>query len=774
MERPLSTESTTIAPPNASGSNHKRHASVKDGRKSDGASTISLFITNLRLLNLDLLPDWPNIAVSSLGNQDARTRIKCTEYALYQLFRLHDPATTVEKLQPFFPPLEPLQSVNLRAALYRCLNESKKNSLLPKDAVLRKSMLDDCQGDKFWEFCLGFSSLVVRKVSLDRKAHYGRSVAEKLSTAQVVSASQRESMLPLAIAHKATLSKILDEKRGKRETYGRLFDLLSDEEKELKQRKNKSQEQVRKMQALRSDKLTTVDKAIEKSWIGSTELKSALIDGDTCAKGDGLLVESFEKLWPQDSESYLTVSNGAEVGLLQSLTSRATQQGIRLRMWQSYHDRIVASKPVSSRAVQPDSTSQKPMLHFGKHRELSLKNPVPSNDDQPQLQPARHISASRYDEILTAMREELRKNSVNRNESDMRKLSVQPLKRARTQPVPPRHRSLDMDASPGPRDGHNRSPSQTAVPFGPRIGRRGLSQMKSYEKPKVDGQREPIPLKSELFSPLKENRRSNTSLASSSSVLPSPTEEKESLSGLSVADGNDLMMERAESSLSGGGRESSRSDSSSKKPASKEERTTLTDATNAEFKVPALPEKRQREVNSAMRPSLAERTRMSIAFNSYEDVSRLLPDSRAVNSTNAQTNDPEGSPVSQPSFDRRASLTERTRESISKAPPQQSPKSKKASHNRTRSSIYPVNQFETPRKARSSTIGIQETAKRDATPIEQLLSPDAEYDSVFKSRPRIALSPVLSPYQEAEPNGNTSLDLDVGVSSPLVDVGPRI
>ena len=62
----------------------------------------------------------------------------------------------LQKLQPFFPPLEPLQSLNLRAALYRSLNELKKNGVLGRESVLRKTMLDECKGDKFYEILVMF------------------------------------------------------------------------------------------------------------------------------------------------------------------------------------------------------------------------------------------------------------------------------------------------------------------------------------------------------------------------------------------------------------------------------------------------------------------------------------------------------------------------------------------------------------------------------------------------------------------------------------------
>ena len=60
---------------------------------------LSLFLANLRLLDLDLLPGWPNIsaetfAIAGMGAQGQKKRVKCVEWALFQLFSLWDPEET--------------------------------------------------------------------------------------------------------------------------------------------------------------------------------------------------------------------------------------------------------------------------------------------------------------------------------------------------------------------------------------------------------------------------------------------------------------------------------------------------------------------------------------------------------------------------------------------------------------------------------------------------------------------------------------------------------
>lgn len=58
------------------------------------SSNIALFLTNLRLLDLDHEPDWPGITLATFSTKDAaggqKKRIQCVEWALYQLFTLWD------------------------------------------------------------------------------------------------------------------------------------------------------------------------------------------------------------------------------------------------------------------------------------------------------------------------------------------------------------------------------------------------------------------------------------------------------------------------------------------------------------------------------------------------------------------------------------------------------------------------------------------------------------------------------------------------------------
>lgn len=164
-----------------------------------------------------------------------------------------------------------------------------------------------------------------------------------------------------------------------------------------------------------------------------------------------------------------------------------------------------------------------------------------------------------------------------------------------------------------------------------------------------------------------------------------------------------------------------------------------------------------------------------MAFKSSDDIGSIDPDT-ANHMSLARSESPIPIIPSEPqsALGRRGTLHDRTRQSISALPSSTAVPlkiNKKPSHARSRTSMYPVNQFETPQKARRSTVTLDpETTQRDRsiTPREKLFEQDAEYSSIFKARPKVALSPIMSPeFADSSVNDSISID-EVGMSSPLV------
>lgn len=96
------TTSNTSATAGTATSGLSRTLSVKTNAKPTQftnplpPSDVKLFVANLRLLDLDLRPDWPGITVQTFSskNADQKQRIGGVEWALFRLFEIWDPEET--------------------------------------------------------------------------------------------------------------------------------------------------------------------------------------------------------------------------------------------------------------------------------------------------------------------------------------------------------------------------------------------------------------------------------------------------------------------------------------------------------------------------------------------------------------------------------------------------------------------------------------------------------------------------------------------------------
>ncbi|RHZ51399.1 hypothetical protein CDV55_100330 [Aspergillus turcosus] len=352
-----------------------------------------VFIRNLKLLQLDLHPDWPDITVRSLSpsSQNQRQRIRAVEWALYHLVALWEPRIAQDKLRPFYPPLEPLQSVNLRAALSRVLSDLKKNGDLGRETIFRKSMLDDCKGDKVDELLAVFSTAVLRKVlasSMDGLPN----PAVRLSMAKGITPDEYQLMLPLILAHRVSLATMGERRSRIMDVHEKFSQLLDSKKSQLDDRSKEGPPDLPKDVA----NLDALARELKENWMGSEEWADTLLHGGARSSSDAFLELPFETAWCKANETTvedLTVSTTPD--LLVDLESRIARQRNRLQKW-----RQVASsmREKDSAGVQTSgNTANKAPLAFKDHQALTvasiskavrqpLARAAPRHDDQALLQ----------------------------------------------------------------------------------------------------------------------------------------------------------------------------------------------------------------------------------------------------------------------------------------------------------------------------------------------------------------------------------------------------
>ncbi|RHZ55039.1 uncharacterized protein CDV56_100505 [Aspergillus thermomutatus] len=352
-----------------------------------------VFIRNLKLLQLDLQPDWPDITVRSLApsSQNQRQRIRAVEWALYHLVALWDPKIAQDKLRPFYPPLEPLQSVNLRAALSRVLSDLKKNGDLGRETIFRKSMLDDCKGDKVDELLAVFSTAVLRKVLISSMDGLPNP-AVRLSMAKGITPDEYQLMLPLILAHRASLATMGERRSRIMDVHEKFSQLLDSKKNQLDDRSKEGRPDLPEDVA----NLDALARELKENWLGSEEWADTLLHGGARSSSDAFLELPFETAWSKANETTvedLTVSTTPD--LLVDLESRIARQRNRLQKW-----REVASsmrKKDSAGAQTSENVTNKAPLAFKDHQALTVasiskavRQPLarapPRQDDQALLQ----------------------------------------------------------------------------------------------------------------------------------------------------------------------------------------------------------------------------------------------------------------------------------------------------------------------------------------------------------------------------------------------------
>ncbi|KAI0888762.1 HAUS augmin-like complex subunit 6 N-terminus-domain-containing protein [Annulohypoxylon maeteangense] len=386
-------------------------ATITSAQIPTTTSNTALFLTNLRLLDLDLEPDWPGINLATFSTKDAasgqKKRIQCVEWALYQLFALWDPNETQNKLRPFFPPLDQIQSTNLRAALLRGLEQAKKNGVLGRDAVLRKTMLDECKGERLEEVLAVFSSAVLKKLVAERALNsgpeYRPTVSENISLENWGYSGDRTELNTLLLAHKASLRSLLTRKDAAREKYRDFEKLLASKEQGLSQRKEQVKADTERSVAETSEKAKKeVYKIVKTNWTGNDQWIDSLLFNGTPSRKGGLLGSKFDDVWAGVREGRISDLEDQNSGLLEQLDNRVRLQKARLEKWDDFRKKMFGNMPPPPAEGSKDKGKSKSIdLGFTAHLGLSI-DPAEIKDRVPLSAPP-----PQYASILSNMKTEL-------------------------------------------------------------------------------------------------------------------------------------------------------------------------------------------------------------------------------------------------------------------------------------------------------------------------------------------------------------------------------
>lgn len=584
-----------------------------------------------------------------------------------------------KKLQPFFPPLAPLQSINLRAALFRSLNGLKNDGVLGREIVLRKTMLDECKGEKYEEALSAFSTVVLHRV-LSKDNERSSAIARRLALAPKLEFEERKSLLPLAIAHRASLTAILHRKEQQRLKYLQFRDLLNEKENKLSRKLEgiRRAEKTNPSLQVPDHSLQAIRQRFDTHWQGDPRWLDILMKGDPEYDQDLLFETPFSETWKHVVDGRLLPAradaqkSNKQDGLLRNLEIRVAAQQTRLQRWRQYHEELTGETKASQGIILGDALP-KPTSDFSAHKTIdneqrdALQRPLkpPLYDGHAPVLPA----DDEYAQLIKSMQQDL-------DEVDAPKRAL------------PAH-MCNEDFGQGSQCWPRSDLSDSRIQFAD--GQRTGEQLLNHGNP--NNNRESL-----LQIPRK------TAKETPGTGRVEPDQEVDTTMSPSRMTKTTLdAIDQSSSNMS----------------------ATAIDAGPSPVRT---------------KPSLVERTRQSMAAASPTDSHRFRPEKMSQTEHRREVS---LNPPFNVEDNATATLLERTRRSMSLLTAQ--PKGHRKSMNRHRQ--FPTNQFETPKRQTP----IPEDSE-DMTPPEQLFSKDADYASVFKSRPKIAMSPTNSPAPEDSPS----------------------
>lgn len=241
----------------------------------------------------------------------------------------------------------------------------KKNGDLGREIVVRKTMLDDCKGEKFEELLAGFSTAVLRKlvaVSVDERLY---NPAMKLSNATIMTPTDYQNLLPLILAHQTSLSSAGERHARVRDVYDRFSQLLDDKKIDLAERAGKPPIDLG---VSHSDPHRLVHE-VRTNWLGSQKWATAILEGGSETSSEAFLELPFrEALVRAGDLSSGKTNTGLGHDLVFDLEARVLLQRSRLHKWHEYNRSFSGQGNPNGTAAD----SKEPRVTFRDHQTLTV------------------------------------------------------------------------------------------------------------------------------------------------------------------------------------------------------------------------------------------------------------------------------------------------------------------------------------------------------------------------------------------------------------------
>lgn len=123
---------------------------------------LSLLLSNVNLLGItDLARSRYDVNISIRTFTVLENHKRAFEIILYHLIQAIDAATCKDRLNSCFPCSDGLKAKEFRNCVFKWLNDLKRSSKILKTSLVRRSLLDDCAGERYEDLLYNLSTHVL-------------------------------------------------------------------------------------------------------------------------------------------------------------------------------------------------------------------------------------------------------------------------------------------------------------------------------------------------------------------------------------------------------------------------------------------------------------------------------------------------------------------------------------------------------------------------------------------------------------------------------------
>ncbi|KAJ6258458.1 hypothetical protein Dda_6499 [Drechslerella dactyloides] len=374
-------------------------------------TTVGLLLTNLRLLDLPVHPDLPvNEETFSLG----KNKSKAFEHIAHHIFYRYDPVESRSRFAGTWPIYEPAQSKNFRAAVINWLNDLKKAGVLHNAVIIRKSMFDECQGDRYEELLLALSTMALKKCV---EQEHGDALGNSIAFDEVLSLQPNsDTVSALSIAYQNSLRRTLQRRFVDKQRWF-LASRRLEEQEQLVAEKEQATAIARESRKSLDVKERDIISIWEKNWIGDQAIYRLLLpEQGNDAEQELWSDTSFQRLFKTGMFAKGSTSSSGNANILQKMEESLKVHEKRLSQWSEFNEKFLKDRLGSKRSASGKKVSFAADvgggfgIDFNKHQNLhasafSLQEgtqlPIPSTEDE-------------FGKLFNSMRKELQTIRVSR------------------------------------------------------------------------------------------------------------------------------------------------------------------------------------------------------------------------------------------------------------------------------------------------------------------------------------------------------------------------